>query len=70
MQGPRGRSGLFLVRVWLENDAHLRARITEVVDLVDGPETITFTGRTDDIERRLSSWLRAFTDRNEPVTSP
>jgi hypothetical protein len=70
MQGPRGRSGLFLVRVWLENDAHLRARITEVVDLVDGSETITFTGRTDDIERRLSSWLRAFTDRNEPVTSP
>jgi hypothetical protein len=70
MQGPRGRSGLFLVRVWLENDALLRARITEIVDLVDGPETITFTGRTDDIERRLSNWLRAFTDRNEPVTSP
>ena len=70
MQGPRGRSGLFLVRVWLENDALLRARITEVVDLVDGPGTITFTGRTDDIERRLANWLRAFTDRNEPVTSP
>ena len=69
MQAPRGRSGLFLVRVWLENDALLRARITEVVDLVDGPETITFTGRTDDIERRLGNWLRAFTDRNEPVTS-
>jgi hypothetical protein len=63
MQARRARSGLFLVRVWLENDSLLRARITEVLDLVDGAETITVTGRIDDIEGRLGDWLRAFTNR-------
>ena len=70
MQPPPGRSGLFLVRVWFENDAVLRARITEVIDLVDCAETIVVTGRSDDVERRLANWLRAFADGNEPVTSP
>ena len=54
-------SAVFLVRVWLDGDL-LRARITETLDLTDrhDDETVTLTDSTDEVKRRLHSWLDAF----------
>jgi alkanesulfonate monooxygenase SsuD/methylene tetrahydromethanopterin reductase-like flavin-dependent oxidoreductase (luciferase family) len=65
---PRALSGVFLVRVWLEDESLLRARVTETADLTKGRETIALVGSADEVERRLRDWLAAFTDGSEPVT--
>ena len=58
----RARTGIFLVRVWLEDESLLRARIAETAELINGRETITVVGSAAEVERRLRGWLTAFTD--------
>jgi hypothetical protein len=54
------RTGVLVLRVWLELDAAgLRARVTEVDDLSAGHET---TRVSADIEEILD-WVRAFLQR-------
>ena len=64
---PRARSGVFLVRVWMEDESLLRARITETGDLTGRGETIALVGSGGEVERRLRDWLAAFVDEKGPV---
>jgi hypothetical protein len=61
---PPVRSGLYLMRVWIE-DGSVRARITETLDLTGREQTTLAVAGNDEIEARLHSWLQAFT---APVT--
>ncbi len=56
---PAVRSGVFLVRVWIE-DGSVRARITESLDSTARPETAVAVAGADEIEASLHGWLEAF----------
>ena len=56
------RTGLLVVRVWVEGDSAeggLRARITQTVDLFE-PEVITTAATTDDVHAAVRGWLEAY----------
>jgi hypothetical protein len=58
----RNRTGLLVVRVWIEGDSDddvLRARITQTVDLLSGAEVITAAATSDDVYAAVRVWLEA-----------
>lgn len=60
----RNRTGLLVVRVWIEgdsDDAGLRARITQTVDLHSGPE-VSVAATSDDVYAAVRGWLEAYLD--------
>jgi hypothetical protein len=61
---PAVRSGVFLVRVWVEDDS-VRARITESSDSTARDETTLAVAGAEEIEASLHAWLQAFAT---PVT--
>jgi hypothetical protein len=61
---PAVRSGVFLVRVWVEDDS-LRARITESLDGTARDRTTLAVAGNEEIEASLHDWLQSF---SEPVT--
>jgi hypothetical protein len=61
----RNRTGLLVVRVWIEGDSDddgLRARITQTVDLVSGAEVVTVAATSDDVCAAVRAWLEAYLD--------
>jgi hypothetical protein len=53
------RSGVCLVRVWVEDDS-VRARITESFDSTARDETTLAVAGTEQIEASLHDWLQSF----------
>lgn len=59
----RDRTGLLIVRVWIEGDASdsgLRARITHTLDLATGAEVVTAAATPDQIQATVREWLEAY----------
>ncbi len=57
------RTGLLVVRVWIEGDSDddgLRARITQTLDLFAGAEIVTAAATTDDVYAAVRGWLEAY----------
>jgi len=61
MAPERGRSGVLVLRAWLEGGAghQLRARITESRDLADLEQLVTTTTSVDEIVSTVQNWLSA-----------
>ena len=59
----QNRTGLLIVRVWLEEDSGsdaLRARITQTVDLLEGAEVVTAATTPDGVYATVRDWLEAY----------
>jgi hypothetical protein len=59
------RTGLLVVRVWIEGDCDddgLRARITQTVNLLSGAELISTAATSDDVCAAVRAWLEAYLD--------
>jgi hypothetical protein len=60
MPSIKPRSGLVIVRVWLEPGASgIRARVTEIEDLQAAVETVRASADADEI----AAWVKAFVAR-------
>jgi hypothetical protein len=57
-----GQVGLLVVRAWVESDdgGGLRARITQVLDLESGDESVTVVASVDEVVAAVRAWLEAF----------
>lgn len=56
------RSGVLVVRAWIEEDAErgLRARITSTLDIARGDEVVSLAARPEEIYEAVREWLEAF----------
>jgi hypothetical protein len=71
MRSTAERTGVLVLRVWIEYDGAdgLRARITESSDILSYEQTTVVVGTIDDVLRVVRDWLDAFVDtRDVPVT--
>ena len=61
------RTGILVIRVWLEQDApgRLRARLTEAADLDQPPTTVAAAADVPGICAAVEAWLRRFLDSPE-----
>ena len=69
MQPPRDsaapqRTGILVIRVWLEQGTpgRLRARLTQAADLGDPPTTLATTADVPGVCAAVEAWLRQFLD--------
>ena len=72
MQPPRDsttpqRTGILVIRVWLEQDApgRLRARLTQAADLGDPGTTLATASDLPGVCDAVEAWLRRFLDSPE-----
>ena len=72
MQPPRDRTapqrtGILVIRVWLEQDApgRLRARLTQAADLGDPATPLDVATGVPSICDAVEAWLRRFLDSPE-----
>ena len=65
--GAAQRTGILVVRVWLEQDApgRLRARLTQAADLGEAPTTLATAADVPSICDAVEAWLRQFLDSPE-----
>jgi hypothetical protein len=71
MQSTAERTGVLVLRVWIEYDGAggLRARITESSDILSYEQTTVVAGSIDDVLGVVRDWLNAFVHtRDGPVT--
>jgi len=54
------RAGVIVVRVWVEDDAPARARITASNDLSSDEQTIAVAAGIDEIVAAVRDWLERF----------
>jgi hypothetical protein len=61
------RTGILVVRVWLEQDApgRLRARLTQAADLGEAPSTLATAADVPGVCVAVEAWLRQFLDSPE-----
>jgi hypothetical protein len=66
--GARGRTGVLVVRAWLEGSppGQLRARITQTLDISAPREVVRVVGSADDVLALVRAWLDAL--RGNDVT--
>jgi hypothetical protein len=67
---PRGRTGILVIRVWMERPAQMRARITHTLDVSSAREAVTTAMSPGQISEMVASWLDAFTAGERSVASP
>jgi hypothetical protein len=62
MTRQRGRTGLLVIRIWVEagSDVGIRARITRTLDLEAERSSVVYASSIEDVAAAVSSWLRAF----------
>lgn len=58
------RTGILVIRVWLEQDppGQLRARLTQAADLGETPTTLALASDVAGICDAVEAWLRRFRD--------
>jgi hypothetical protein len=64
VDGPDGgRTGVLVVRAWLEDasDKRLRVRITHTLDVARPGETVIVTATREEVYAAVRSWLEEFT---------
>lgn len=62
MAGRQGRTGLMVIRVWVDAGpgAGIRARITRSIDLKAGDTSVAYARSVEDVATAVQSWLDAF----------
>jgi hypothetical protein len=62
------RTGILVIRVWLEPDdpVRLRARLTQATDLDQPPATVAVAGDVRGVCGAVEAWLRQFLGRPGP----
>jgi antitoxin component HigA of HigAB toxin-antitoxin module len=60
---PSDRTGILILRLWIEEDAHegLRARITQTLDSGD-EQAMATAADPEDIYAVVRTWVEAFVD--------
>jgi hypothetical protein len=58
------RTGILVIRVWLEQDApgRLRARLIQAADLGEPPATLATAADVPEVCAAVETWLRRFLD--------
>ncbi len=61
---PGERTGLLLVRAWIEGDdqSTFRARITQRIDITGTEQTVTATATAEETCEAVRRWLERFLD--------
>jgi hypothetical protein len=61
------RTGILIIRIWLEQDppSRLRARLTQAADLGEAPTTLTVASDVPGICDAVEAWLGRFLDSPE-----
>ena len=61
------RTGILVIRVWLEQDGpgRLRARLTQAADLGEVPTTLATAADVPGVCAAVETWLRRFLDSPE-----
>ena len=61
------RTGILVIRVWLEQDApgRLRARLTEAADLGEAPASLATAADVAGVCAAVEAWLGRFLDSPE-----
>gem|GEM_PF-6162097 len=61
------RSGLLVIRIWLEQDppGRLRARLTQAAGLGEAPTTLATASDVTGVRDAVEAWLRRFLDSPE-----
>ena len=61
------RTGILVIRVWVEQDdaGRLRARLTQAADLGETATTLAVAAGVPDICDAVEAWLRRFLDSPE-----
>jgi hypothetical protein len=54
------RTGVIVVRVWVENGDDLRARITSSLDVSSDEQTVTAAGGVEEAVQLVRDWLERF----------
>lgn len=67
------RTGILIVRLWIEGNARdgFRARITQTLDSADEEHATATAGDPEDVYAVVRTWVEAFVDREaqaHPVT--
>lgn len=66
------RTGILIVRLWIEGDARegFRARITQTLDSTCDEQATATAASPQDIYAVVRTWVEAFIDREPPVLGP
>jgi hypothetical protein len=61
------RTGILVVRVWLEQDApgRLRARLTQATGLAEAPTSLATAADVPGVCAAVEAWLRQFLDSSK-----
>jgi hypothetical protein len=54
------RTGVLIIRAWLDDGAVFRARVTRVTDLHCGTPQMTVHATPSEVREAVQSWLRSF----------
>ena len=66
---PEDRSGILIVRAWLEGRGPaIRVRITSVRDVAGGEHAVAHAATVEEATQVVSLWLRDFEGGDPPVT--
>lgn len=63
---PSDRTGLLIVRLWIEGDARdgFRARITQTLDSAGTERAIAIAGTPEDVGTVVQTWIDEFVHSN------
>lgn len=64
------RTGVLIVRAWVEADGALRARITCSLDVAQGPSVTRLAGSVGDVQEAVSEWLVELRSRPASGSAP
>jgi hypothetical protein len=59
--GPKERTGVLVIRVWMEHPSEIRARITHTLDVNSTRELTTTAFSSTEISATVIAWLDGFT---------
>jgi len=63
------RTGILIVRLWIEGDAHggFRARITQALDSASREQTMATAADPEDVYAVVRAWVEAFVDQDRAI---
>lgn len=69
---PSDRTGVLIVRLWIEDDhpTRLRARITQTLEDTSREKTIAAASTNEDICAIVKRWVETFADPGAPTVTP
>jgi hypothetical protein len=71
MEGVHERTGVLVVRAWIEGDpAQLKARITQTIDVAARESATTTASTAEQIYGAVRRWLEEFEAGPTSVTGP